>query len=148
MRAGDQPYWPAIADWITIAEWVIAAALAIGCAACRVHSAAQNPLEPPPTLPSQAVEPPIQSGIYGFSGAGAPFAEPEGVIGECVWIFDQGNRRQIAKGECDERAPGKFRVVLKPGRYVVHGPGGNNSVEVKPGAWVKVESVASLPLAP
>jgi hypothetical protein len=92
--------------------------------------------------------PPIQSGIYGFSGGKVPDSDPEGVVGECIWVFDEHNRRQVAKGECAERTPGKFRVVLKPGRYVVHGPGGNTPIEIKSGQWVKIESVVGLPLAP
>src|SRR5215471_7538984 len=67
-----------------------------------------------------AAEPPIQSGVYGFSGGKVPGSDyPEGVIGECIWIFDQLNKNQVAKGECTERNPGKFRVVLKPGHYVL-----------------------------
>jgi len=93
--------------------------------------------------------PPVQSGIYGFSGGKSAIAsDPEGVVGECVWIFDAGNQRQVAKGDCSEKEPGKFRVVLKPGRYVVHGPAGNEKVEIKPGGWVKVTSIALLPLGP
>jgi hypothetical protein len=91
-------------------------------------------------------EPPIQSGVYGFSGGKVPGADyAEGVVGECIWIFDQPNKNQIAKGECTERSPGKFRVVLKPGRYVVRGPGGNKPIEVKAGQWIKIESVTMLP---
>jgi hypothetical protein len=94
-------------------------------------------------------EPPIQSGIYGFSGGKVPGADfPEGVIGECIWIFDQTNKNQIAKGDCPERSPGKFRVVLKPGRYVVRGPGGNKPIEVKAGQWIDIESVTLLPAGP
>jgi hypothetical protein len=94
-------------------------------------------------------EPPIQSGVYGFSGGKVPGADyPEGVIGECIWIFDQLNKKQIAKGECTERSPGKFRVVLQPGRYVVHGPGGNEPIEIKAGQWIKIESVTLLPAGP
>jgi hypothetical protein len=96
-----------------------------------------------------AAEPPIQSGVYGFSGGKVPGADyAEGVIGECIWIYDQHDRNQIAKGECPERSPGKFRVVLKPGRYVVHGPGGNKPIEVKAGQWIKIESVTLLPAGP
>jgi hypothetical protein len=97
---------------------------------------------------SLAGEPPVQSGVYGFSGASAPMGDPEGVIGDCVWIFDEDNRSQIAKGVCEERDPGRFRVVLKPGRYVLRGPGGNKAIEVRRGGWVKIESVALLPVAP
>jgi hypothetical protein len=96
-----------------------------------------------------AAEPPIQSGVYGFSGGRVPGADfPEGVIGECIWIYDQRDQNQIAKGECPECSPGKFRVVLKPGRYVVHGPGGNKPIEVKAGQWIKLESVTLLPAGP
>ena len=92
---------------------------------------------------------PIESGIYGFSGGKVPGADfPEGVIGECIWIFDQHNINQIAKGQCPERSPGKFRVVLKPGRYVVRGPGGNKPIEVKAGQWIKIESLTLLPAGP
>jgi len=91
-------------------------------------------------------EPPIQSGIYGFSGGRVPGADfPEGVIGECIWIFDQRNQNQVAKGECSERSPGKFRVVLKPGRYVVRGPGGNKPIALKTGQWIKIDSLTLLP---
>ena len=94
-------------------------------------------------------EPPIQSGVYGFSGGKVPDADyAEGVIGECIWIYDQLNKNQIAKGNCTEHNLGKFRVVLKPGRYVVRGPGGNQPIEVKAGQWVKIESVTLLPRGP
>ena len=97
-------------------------------------------------VPAKAAEQPIQSGVYGFSGGKVPGADfPEGVIGECIWIFDEANRNQVAKGECSERSPGKFRVVLKPGRYVVHGPGGNKPIHLKAGEWIKIESVTLLP---
>jgi hypothetical protein len=99
--------------------------------------------------PVQPPEPPIQSGVYGFSGGKVPGADyAEGVIGECIWIFDQLNKNQVAKGECTERSPGKFRVVLKPGLYVVRGPGGNKPVEVKPGQWIRIESLTLLPAGP
>lgn len=101
------------------------------------------------TVPAKAAEPPVQSGVYGFSGGKVPGADfPEGVIGECIWIFDEANRNQIAKGECSERSPGKFRVVLKPGRYVVRGPGGNKPIDLKPGKWIEIESVTLLPGGP
>lgn len=101
------------------------------------------------TVPGNVSEPPIQSGVYGFSGGKVPGADfPEGVVGECIWIFDQANANQIAKGECSERSPGKFRVVLKPGRYVVRGPGGNQSIDIKAGKWIKIESITLLPGGP
>jgi hypothetical protein len=101
------------------------------------------------TTATAAAEPPVQSGVYGFSGGKVPGADfPEGVVGECIWIFDQADKNQIAKGECSERSPGKFRVVLKPGRYVVHGPGGNKPIEVNAGQWINIESVTLLPAGP
>ncbi|MGH7841432.1 MAG: hypothetical protein ACREQT_07885 [Candidatus Binataceae bacterium] len=87
-------------------------------------------------------------GIYGFSGAGTPEGSPEGVIGECVWIFDADNRTQVAKGECAPEDPGNFRLALKPGHYVLHGPGGNQKLHIRAGKWVKISSVASLPMMP
>ncbi len=95
--------------------------------------------------PEQPPEPSIQSGVYGFSGSKVPYGDPEGVVGECIWIFDKHNKAQVATGDCAERTPGKLRVALKPGRYVVHGPGGNKPVEIKEWQWVKVESITLLP---
>jgi hypothetical protein len=89
-----------------------------------------------------------ESGVYGFSGARVAEGAPEGVIGECIWIFDESDHTQIAKGECGEAEPGKFRIALKPGKYVVHGPGGKQRIEVKRGTWLKVMSLVELPLAP
>src|SRR5579864_2987484 len=83
----------------------------------------------------------VESGVYGFSGA-MKGGSPSGVIGECIWIYDADNKRQIAKGDCDE---GNFRVVLKPGTYVVRGPGGNQKIEVKPHQWIKIKSMVELP---
>jgi hypothetical protein len=93
-------------------------------------------------------EPPIQSGIYGFSGAKTPDAPASGVVGECMWIYDAQNQKQIATADCYQTNPGTFRLVLKPGHYVVHGPGGVKPVEVKDASWVKIESIAVLPVAP
>ena len=92
-------------------------------------------------------ESPVKSGVYGFSGARAGDAEPKGVIGECIWIFDQSNKAQLAKGDCLESDPGKFRVSLKPGKYMVHGPGGNRPIDIKEGQWVKVVSIVPLPVS-
>jgi hypothetical protein len=88
------------------------------------------------------------SGVYGFSGARVAESAPEGVIGECLWVFDEGNQHQVAKGECSAAEPGKFRVALQPGKYVVRGPGGNQPIEIKPGRWIEITSLAELPLAP
>jgi hypothetical protein len=88
------------------------------------------------------------SGVYGFSGARVAEGAPEGVIGECVWLFDEGNHHQVAKGECSAAEPGKFSVALKPGKYVFRGPGGNRPIEIKPGRWIEITSLAELPLAP
>ena len=52
-------------------------------------------------------------------------------------------RSRSRRGNCDEKNPGKFRVELPPGRYVVRGPGGSHPVEVKTGAWTQ-----SIQLAP
>ncbi|HEX4210596.1 MAG TPA: hypothetical protein VHY56_09400 [Candidatus Binataceae bacterium] len=71
--------------------------------------------------------------------------DPQGVIGECIWIFDQYDNAQVAKGECHEKNPGQFRVNLKPGKYVLHGPAGNRQIEVKRGQWIKVVSVVPVP---
>jgi hypothetical protein len=92
---------------------------------------------------TSAKSPPIQSGVYGFSGASvadSPFARA--AIGECIWIYDAANKKQVAKGDCDQ---GKFRVPLKPGHYVIRGPGGNQAVDVKPGGWTKIKSVVHVP---
>ena len=117
-----------------------------------IVSGAQTPAKPEASNTKELApppEPPIQSGVYGFSGGKVPGADfPEGVIGECIWVFDEANRNQIAKGECSERSPGKFRVVLKPGRYVVRGPGGNKPIDLKAGNWIKIESVTLLPAGP
>jgi hypothetical protein len=118
----------------------IAAIVALPVSRCANASADQS---------GTARYPSEQSGIYGFSGAHNDLgAVPEGVVGECVWIFDAMDKSQVAKGKCSERQPGKFRVILKPGRYVVHGPGGNQKIEIKRGQWVKVTSVVLLPLGP
>jgi hypothetical protein len=93
-------------------------------------------------------QPPIQSGVYGFSGAKAPDSVTSGVVGECMWIYDAQNQNQIATADCYQNNPGTFRLVLKPGRYVVHGPGGVKPIEVKDGGWVKIVSIADLPVAP
>jgi hypothetical protein len=87
------------------------------------------------------------SGIYGFSGARAGDNDPQGVIGECIWIFDRLNKAQIARGDCSAGAPGQFRVALHPGKYIVRGPGGNRAIEVKAGQWVKIVSIAAMPLS-
>jgi len=88
----------------------------------------------------------VKSGVYGFSGGQADDDDPKGVVGECIWIFDQNNRSQLAKGNCPASDPGTFRVKLKPGKYVIHGPGGNRPIEVKAGQWVRVVSIVKLPV--
>jgi hypothetical protein len=95
-----------------------------------------------------AAAPTGDSGVYGISGARVADGAPEGVIGECVWIFDADDRHQVAKGECAEPEPGKFRIALKPGRYVLHGPGGIRPIEIQSGVWVKVMSLVDLPMSP
>ncbi len=91
-----------------------------------------------PAAPSDEVE----SGVYGFSGAIKGGSSLSGVMGECIWIYDADNKKQVAKGDCDQ---GNFRVVLKPGTYVVRGPGGNQKIQVKPHQWVKIKSLVKLP---
>jgi hypothetical protein len=98
--------------------------------------------------PTNPPEPPIQCGIYGFSGAKTPDSVARGVVGECMWIYDAQNQKQIATADCYQNNPGTFRLVLKPGRYMVHGPGGVKPVEVKDAGWVKIVSIADLPVAP
>lgn len=84
----------------------------------------------------------VESGVYGFSGAIKGESDLSGVMGECIWIYDADNKKQVAKGDCDQ---GNFRVVLKPGTYVVRGPGGNQKIDVKPHQWVKIKSLVKLP---
>src|SRR5690348_18262327 len=122
---------------IRVITLVVSSAALILPLACRGHTSGRLGASNAKTLAPPA-EPPIQSGVYGFSGGKIPGADfPEGVIGECIWIFDEKNRNQVAKGECSERSPGEFRVVLKPGRYVVRGPGGNKPIDLKAGNWIK-----------
>jgi hypothetical protein len=87
------------------------------------------------------------SGVYGFSGARTGDNDPQGVVGECIWIFDEANKAQVARGICDEARPGQFRVGLKPGKYVVRGPGGNRAIRVRRGQWTKVVSIVPLPIS-
>jgi hypothetical protein len=94
--------------------------------------------KPAAAAPSDEVE----SGVYGFSGAIKGGSSLSGVMGECIWIYDAANRKQVAKGDCDQ---GNFRVELKPGTYVVRGPGGNQKIEVKRHQWVKIKSLVKLP---
>jgi len=88
----------------------------------------------------------IQSGVYGFSGVSSPFGDEEkkGVVGECIWIYDAANQKQIDKGSCLAEKPGEFRVPLSPGHYVVRGPAGNQAVQVSAGQWARVDSVVKL----
>lgn len=109
----------------------------VAISACRRGSGPKLAAKATPAAASDEVE----SGVYGFSGA-MKGGSPSGVIGECIWIYDADNKEQIAEGDCDE---GNFRVVLKPGTYVVRGPGGNQKIEVKPGQWVKIKSLVELP---
>ncbi len=90
-----------------------------------------------PSAPGQ-----VQSGVYGFSGAIKGESSLSGVMGECIWIYDSENAKQVAKGDCDQ---GNFRVPLTPGQYVVRGPGGNQKIDVKPHKWVKIRSLVTLP---
>lgn len=132
-------------------RFLLVVLLAVGVVACqrsRTSSHAQKSMAQ--VSPSAANPgPPIQSGVYGFSGARVADSDADrGVIGECIWIYDEHNQTQVAQGDCYKNNPGAFRVPLKPGHYVVRGPGGNTPIDVKSGGWVKIESVVSLPLAP
>ncbi len=87
------------------------------------------------------------SDIYGSSGTASPFGKNKmGVVGECLWIHDILSRRQLASDDCSNENPGKFRIQLKPGKYVVRGPGGDKRVEIKSAQWTRVDSVAEIPL--
>ncbi len=129
-------------------------AMLLGAAPIAGAGCARKPPGAPPNTSSSMAAPappgssPGDSGVYGFSGAKVPDGDPQGVIGECIWIYDAANRNQVAKGDCIESAPGKFRVRLKPGRYVVRGPGGNKPIEIKPSGWIRIMSIIALPMAP
>jgi hypothetical protein len=105
---------------------------------------AQGPASPKSS--SDDVSP--KSGVYGFSGAGSASAGKRGVIGECIWIYDASNRKQVASGECSTKKPGEFRVPLAPGNYVVRGPGGSRAVEIRRGKWIWLNSVVEMPQVP
>ena len=57
----------------------------------------------------------------------------------------KGHVLLVLEGELlTELADGRT-VVLKPGHYVVRGPGGNKPIEVKTGQWISIESISLLP---
>jgi hypothetical protein len=120
----------------------IVAAMLLAFATCGGALAAENKPAPKPASATSVARNGVQSGVYGFSGALKGGSSLSGVIGECIWVYDAGNRKQIAKGDCDQ---GNFRVPLKPGQYVVRGPGGNQKIDVKPHQWVKIRSLVTLP---
>ncbi|HVC44688.1 MAG TPA: hypothetical protein VND20_07700 [Candidatus Binataceae bacterium] len=125
--------------------------LAIAAAAAMILICGCGPKAPPatasaPTTPASAAS--GGSGVYGMSGARLAGGAPEGVVGECVWIYDADDRRQVAKGECVEPHAGQFRIALKPGHYMLHGPGGVKPIEIPPGGWIKVTSLVDLPMSP
>jgi hypothetical protein len=131
-------------------RWTLLAAMILWSGAIAASADDHGP-DAGSTATKSVGQPPVvekaigQSGVYGFSGAKAGDNAPEGVIGECIWIFDQANKAQVAKGECRESDPGQFRITLTPGKYVVHGPGGNRAIEVKQGQWVKIVSIVPVP---
>ncbi len=135
--------------WLTGLIAMLIGAAAIGGVGCT-----RRPANAPGNTSSSMAAPAPpgsasgDSGVYGFSGARVPDGDPQGVIGECIWIYDADNHNQVAKGDCIESAPGKFRVRLKPGRYVVRGPGGSKPIEVKPGGWIRIMSIVALPMSP
>ena len=118
-------------------------ALALACGPARAQSAAA-----PKPAPRPATAPAVQSGVYGFSGARVGLEKRQGFVGECILIFDSGDKRQVAKADCFDNNPGNFRVALKPGRYMLHGPAGVKPIEIKQGSWIKIESIAMLPMGP
>ena len=136
------PRWTLLALMIAWSGAIAAAANVRGADASSATATTKTMGEP-----ATIEQSPAQSGVYGFSGAKAGDNDPEGVIGECIWIFDHANKSQVAKGECRESDPGRFRVTLAPGKYVVHGPGGNRAIEVKQGQWVKVVSIVPVPVS-
>lgn len=118
------------------AAFIVAAAALTGGALAKENQAAVKP------APVATANDEVESGVYGFSGAIKGGSSLSGVMGECIWIYDADNKKQVAKGDCDQ---GNFRVVLKPGKYVVRGPGGNQKIDVKPHQWVKIKSLVELP---
>lgn len=116
------------------------AALFAVCVAPRSTMAAGKKATAKPAAVSGGNQ--AESGVYGFSGALKAETNVMGAMGECIWVYDAGNKKQVAKGDCNQ---GNFRVPLKPGTYVIRGPGGNQKIEVKPHRWVKVRSVVKIP---
>jgi hypothetical protein len=84
---------------------------------------------------------PPNSGVYGYVGTTAL----RGAIGKCVWIYDASNQKQVAVGRCSTKHPGKYRVPLAPGHYVLKGPGGTKTILVKRHAWTHVNSLFDMP---
>ena len=60
----------------------------------------------------------------GFQARRRPTPPPEASSVNCMWIYDAQNQKQIATADCYQNNPGTLRMVLKPGHYMVHGPGG------------------------
>jgi len=136
-----------------VACLIFAVMIACGCDRRRfVAITAPSPSPSPAPSASAAAASPsaanLDSGVDGFAGARIAEGAQEGVIGECIWVFDATDRHQIATGQCVAAEPGRFRVPLRPGKYVIHGPGGDRPFEVKRGQWTKVTSLVDLPLAP
>jgi hypothetical protein len=87
------------------------------------------------------------SGVYGFSGTTTSFGENKmGVVGECIWIYNFAKQKQVASGACSSTKPGEFRVPLAPGDYIVRGPGGDKTVQIKNGQWTKADSIFEIPV--
>ncbi len=85
------------------------AAMLIGAALCGCHHrAARSQLLPLDTRTT------IDSGVWGFSGAGERFGEPKGVIGTCIWIYDESDRVEIADGDCTTRRQVNSTFLLSP----------------------------------
>src|SRR6266851_7404463 len=99
---------------------------------------------PHPNLPNRRFNP----AFMGFQAQRRPTPPPEASSANACGSTMRRTKKQIATADCYQNNPGTFRLVLKPGRYVVHGPGGVKPIDVKDAGWVKIESIAVLPVAP
>src|SRR5216684_7643103 len=84
----------------------------------KISAKAATASEPPET--------PIQSGIYGFSGAKTPDSAARGVVGECMWIYDAQNQKQIATADCYQNNRALSAWCLNPAAMWFTGPAALN----------------------
>jgi hypothetical protein len=68
-----------------------------------------------------------------------------GVVGDCIGSTTL-NQRQVASGDCTADKPAEFRAQPAPGNCIVRNPGGNRVIEIKRGAWTKIDSITETPL--